>query len=294
MIEFTETLAPAGWTQRFTVDEVLYRKKTGHHELVIFRNSEFGRVMALDGVIQTTEGDEFVYHEMLAHVPILAHGRAERVLIIGGGDGGMLREVLRHATVRHVTQVEIDAEVIETCKRHLPNHSQGAFDDARVSIVIQDGLRYVSESDDSFDVIISDSTDPVGPGEALYTGDFYAGCRRCLRPEGVLVTQNGNVFTQSEEIATTAARLAPLFEDTTFYTAAVPTYLGGPMAFAWAARDRALRSVSVDVLRSRYADSGVTTRYYTPEVHRAAFALPGFMLDVIDTATRRGGPNRGE
>lgn len=282
MNEFTETLAPLGWTQRFAVEEVLYRNKTDHQDLIIFRNNEFGRVMALDGVVQTTEGDEFVYHEILAHVPILSHGSVERVLIIGGGDGAMLREVLRHRSVRHVTQVEIDAEVIETCKRYLPNHSQGAFDDPRVNLVIDDGLSYVGRAPAGFDVIISDSTDPIGPGEALYTGGFYAGCRQCLNRGGVLVTQNGNLFTQLDEVTTTAARLATVFEDTTFYTAAVPTYLGGLMAFAWGTDDQTLREVSLEVLRHRYAASGIKARYYTPELHLASFALPRFVRDATD------------
>lgn len=281
MIEFTETLGSDAWTQRFTVDEVLYRNKTEHQDLVIFRNSQFGRVMALDGVVQTTEGDEFIYHEMLAHVPILAHGEAERVLIIGGGDGGMLREVLRHPAVKHVTQVEIDAEVIEMCKRYLPNHSAGAFDDPRVEVVIDDGLRYTAGyAGEPFDVVISDSTDPIGPGEALYTGEFYAGCKHCLRDGGVLVTQNGNVFTQLDEVATSAGRLAPTFGDVWFYTAAIPTYIGGVMAFAWATDDASLRDVPAPVLSQRYTRSGIETRYYTPEIHRAAFVLPRFMLDA--------------
>lgn len=288
MNEFTEVLEPGGWTQRFTVDEVLYRHRTEHQDLVIFRNSEFGRVMALDGVVQTTEGDEFVYHEMLAHVPILAHGRARRVLIIGGGDGAMLREVLRHESVTHVTQVEIDAQVIETCKRYLPGHSRGAFDDARVELVIDDGCHYAANADAYFDVIISDSTDPVGPGEALYSQDFYAACRARLDTGGVLVAQNGNLFTQLDEIETSAARLAPLFADVAFYSAAVPTYIGGAMAFAWASDDPALRRVSRDELAARCAASGITTRYYTPAVHQAAFALPRFVQDAVHGALESG------
>lgn len=288
MNEFTEVLEPNGWTQRFVVDEVLYRNRTEHQDLVIFRNNEFGRVMALDGVVQTTEGDEFVYHEMLAHVPILAHGRARRVLIIGGGDGGMLREVLRHQAVSQVTQVEIDAEVIETCRQYLPNHSRGAFDDPRADIVIDDGFEFLARTGDAFDVIISDSTDPVGPGEALYTSDFYAACRQRLNDGGVLVAQNGNVFTQLDEVRTTAARLAPLFEDAAFYSAAVPTYLGGVMAFAWATDDAGLRRVPLNELQDRFARSGIETRYYTPEVHQAAFALPRFVLDAVDEARRSG------
>ncbi len=284
MIEFTERLAPDDWTQRFIVEEILYRRKTQHQDLVIFRNNLFGRVLALDGVVQTTEGDEFVYHEMLAHVPLLAHGHARRVLIIGGGDGGIAREVLRHPGVAHVTQVEIDGEVVEICKEHLPSLSQGAFDDPRLELVIGDAARFVHESGERYDVIISDSTDPIGPGEALYSRDFYAGCRERLDEGGVFVAQNGNVFTQLEEVATTARRLGPLFADCTFYGAAVATYIGGFMALAWATDHAALRETPQAVLDQRLADSGIRTRYYTPELHRAAFALPRFVLDAIASA----------
>jgi spermidine synthase len=287
MIEFTERLPPLAWTQSFTVEEILFRRKTAHQDLVIFRNSEFGRVLALDGVVQTTEGDEFVYHEMLTHVPLFAHHAPRRVLIIGGGDGGILREVLRHPTVEHVTQVEIDAEVIEICKRYLPSLSHGAFDDPRLELVIADGARYVAEAHTHFDVIISDSTDPIGPGVALYTREFYAGCRARLAPGGILVAQNGNVFTQLDEVTTTAARLGPLFQDCTFYGAAVPTYIGAMMALAWATDDPGLRALSRESLEQRYAERSIATRYYTPEMHQGAFALPRFVTDAVTAARVR-------
>lgn len=277
---FEETLHPA-WSHRLAVDQILFERRTEHQHLVIFRNTLFGRVMALDGLVQTTEGDEFIYHEMLANVPILAHGRAERVLIVGGGDGGMLREVSRHASVRHVVQVEIDRAVVELCREYLPNHSAGAYDDPRLELVIGDGMDYVRHATERFDVIIADSTDPVGPGEALFREDFYAACRRCLTPGGVLVTQSGVPFTQHDELANTARRLQAVFADQHFYTAAVPSYVGGVMAFAWASDDPQLRRTPLEVLEQRFRESAITTRYYTPEVHRAAFALPRFLLDVI-------------
>ena len=176
--------------------------------------------MVLDGIVQTTERDEFIYHEMLAHVPVFAHGSARRVLIIGGGDGGMLREVIRHREVERVVQVEVDAGVIDTCREHLPNHSAGAFDDPRVEIVIADGARYVAETAERFEVVISDSTDPVGPGTALFSPEFYAGCRRCLAPGGVLVTQNGVAFLQPEVAGGTARELDRHFRDWHFFSAA--------------------------------------------------------------------------
>ncbi|MDH5767074.1 MAG: polyamine aminopropyltransferase, partial [Gammaproteobacteria bacterium] len=190
MKTYAETLYDS-YGQEFAVDKVYFENKTDHQHLVIFENAKFGRVMALDGIIQTTEADEFIYHEMLTHVPLLAHGNVKRVLIIGGGDGGMLREVCKHSSVEHITQVEIDDQVVDMCKEYLPNHSAGAYDDPRVNIVIDDGANFVRQCTDKFDVIISDSTDPIGPGDVLFTSDFYADCKQCLTEDGILVTQNG-------------------------------------------------------------------------------------------------------
>ncbi len=284
MDEFREALLD-GWTQVMAVETVLHESRTAHQHLVIFHNPVFGRVLALDGIVQTTEADEFIYHEMLAHVPILAHGAACDVLAIGGGDGGLVREVLKHRTLDSVTMVEIDRSVIDLCRRHLPNHSRGAFDDPRLAVEIADGLAYVQQTDRRFDVIISDSTDPIGPGEALHSAAFYAGCRRCLSPGGVFVAQNGTAFDQQDGIRATARRLGPLFADTTFYLTHVPSYIGGPMALAWASDDRSLRHHTHDALTARMAAARIETRYYTPAVHQGAFALPAFVERVIREAT---------
>ncbi|WP_136678455.1 polyamine aminopropyltransferase [Neptunomonas sp. XY-337] len=268
--------------QQFTIDEVLFEQQTDSWHLIIFRNEMFGTVMALDGIIQTTERDEFVYHEMLTHVPLFAHGAAKRVLIIGGGDGGILREVTKHPEVEHVTQVEIDQAVIDMCKTYLPNHSAGAFDDPRANIVIADGIEYVTQTDEKFDVIISDCTDPVGPGEVLFSSTFYEGCKRCLNEGGIFVAQNGVAFMQIEEVQTTKRRLSPYFNDQSFYCAAVPTYIGGNMTLAWAADNPALRSVELQTLEARFVASGIKTRYYNPQMHAGAFALPQYIIDALD------------
>ena len=278
---FTETLYDA-LGQTFRIDKVYFENKTEHQHLMIFHNAALGRVMVLDGVVQTTEKDEFVYHEMMAHVPLLAHGKAKQVLIVGGGDGGMLREVLKHRSVEQVTMVEIDSAVIEMAKEYLPNHSQGAFDDARANIVIADGMDFVRDTGQRFDVIISDSTDPIGPGEILFSDDFYAQCKRILNPGGIVVTQNGVAFFQLDEVRTTASRLSHHFSDTTFYSAAVPTYYGGIMTFAWGSNDAAIRHVDVQTLQHRFKSSGINTRYYTPEIHQASFALPRYIVDALD------------
>ncbi|CAO3449712.1 Spermidine synthase (EC 2.5.1.16) [Azospirillum argentinense] len=272
--------------QRLRMGRVLHRDRTGLQDLVIFENPVLGRVMALDGVVQTTEGDEFVYHEMLTHVPILAHGRVRRVLIVGGGDGGMLRRCLEHKAVERVTMVEIDRSVVDLSIAHLPSISAGAFDDPRTDLVIADGCAFVKnkgvkETAERFDVIIVDSTDPHGPGAVLFTEEFYADCKARLTPGGVMVTQNGVPFLQPGELKDSHRRLGRLFGDAGFFVAPVPSYYGGFMAFGWATDDAALRRQTAEAIRPRFEAAGLTTRYYTPDIHVASFALPAFMLAAL-------------
>ena len=272
------------------VDRVVLEEGTGHQRLVVADSARFGRMFSLDGVTQLTMADEHVYHEMLAHVPILAHGAATRIGIIGGGDGGLVEEVLKHPGIEHVTIAELDAGVIDFARTYLPDLGGGAWDDPRVDIVLGDGARFVAETDRRFDVLVVDSTDPIGPGAALFTPAFYAGCRRVLRPGGVVVTQNGVPFFQPDELSGSLRALGERFADATCYLGVVPTYIGGFMAFGWATDDRGLRSVPLDVLTARYEAAGLAerTRYYTPEVHRAAFALPRFIRDLVERAAARG------
>ena len=280
MKHFSETLYDS-YGQELRIDELLYENKTRHQHLIIFRNAHFGRVMVLDGVVQTTENDEFIYHEMLAHVPILAHGNVSSVLIVGGGDGGMLREVLKYKHVQSVVLVEIDGEVAGFCRKYLPDHSQGAFDDPRLEMVIDDGLNYLLKTADAFDIIISDGTDPIGPGKTLFSEEFYRACRERLTAGGVLVTQNGVAFMQLDEVVGTAAHLRGLFRDWHFYMAAVPTYVGGGMVFGWASDNRLLRHTSLSLLQQRYREAKISTRYYNPAIHVGSFALPNFVLEAI-------------
>lgn len=266
--------------QTLRMDKVLYDSDTDHQRLVVFENGRFGRVLTLDGVVQTTEGDNAIYHEMLTHVPVLAHGHAKDVLIIGGGDGGMAREVLKHSTVERVTMVEIDAGVIDFSKTYLPQLSQGAFDDSRLELVIADGAAFVKETEKRFDVIIVDSTDPVGPGEVLFTHTFYGHAKRCLKPEGILVTQNGVPFMQGDELTNTMRAFKALFANWTCYTATIPTYAFGPMALGWGT-DGDAGNVDLQTLQQRFEKSGLDPFYYTPEVHMGAFALPGYIKKLM-------------
>lgn len=280
MKRFDEVLHQ-GYSQSFEVTRVLYHDKTEHQDLIIFDTPTFGRVMALDNIVQVTTKDEFVYHEMMTHVPILAKGDVSDVLIIGGGDGGILREVLRHTTVQNATMVEIDRTVVDLCQDFFPDISLGAFDDPRARLIIADGVKFVAETDQRFDVIIVDSTDPIGPGEVLFTESFYASCHRCLKDDGILVTQNGVPFFQGSEVVNTNQRMAKSFQDNGFYTAVVPTYIGGFMTLGWGCDNASLRDVPIDTLRARFIEADIETCYYTPDIHKAAFALPRFIEDLL-------------
>ena len=257
-----------------------YDSATDHQRIRVFENPTFGRIMTLDGVVQVTEADNFIYHEMLTHVPILAHGGARRILIVGGGDGGMAREVLKHDGIEQVTMVEIDSAVVDFCKTYLPSISAGAFEDPRLDLVIADGADFMRQNRDDYDVIIVDSTDPVGPGEVLFTDTFYGHAKARLAEGGILVTQNGVPFLQGGELTNTMRAFRALFTDATCYLATVPTYAGGPMAFGWGT-DGAARGVTLETLRQRFAAAGIETDYYTPEVHLGAFALPPYVARLI-------------
>ena len=280
MAEWMQERLHRDYAQALRVERVLYDSATDHQRLRLFENGRFGRVLTLDDVVQTTEADNFVYHEMMAHVPILAHGGVRRVLIVGGGDGGLAREVLRHAGVERVTMVEIDAGVIDFSRQYLPALSAGAFDDPRLQVVIDDGAAFMGRAGDLYDVILIDSTDPVGPGEVLFTDSFYAHARNRLAEGGILVTQNGVPFLQGGELTGTMRAFKALFADWGCYLCTVPTYAGGPMALGWAT-DGVARATPLAVLQARFAEVRFTPDYYTPEVHLAAFALPGYVRRLM-------------
>jgi spermidine synthase len=280
-----------GFRMTYEVKRVIYELETEHQHLVLFEHPFFGKMLMLDGATQVTTADEFVYHEMMSHVPILAHGRAEEVLIVGGGDCGVAEEVLKHKSVKRLTQVEIDASVVEFAKRHFPEFTEPVFADKRFDLVIADGMTYVAKTERRFDVIIVDSTDPQGPGKVLFSQKFYAACRRCMRKGAVMVTQRGVPIFQADELTQAVAHFRALFADGYCYVAAIPTYVGGHLAMGWATDDVKLRRASVKTIARRYERAGrFPTRYWTPEVHVAAFALPRFIAEkVAKAAARRSG-----
>ena len=280
-----ETLYPS-WGQRFLVKRELARVQSEFQDIVIFDSFSHGRVMVLDGCIQITERDEFVYQEMLAHVPLLAHGAARNILIIGAGDGGVLRRVLQHNNVERAVMVEIDGEVIRLSKEFLPEIGGEAWNDPRAEIIVGDGIDYVARAPDaSFDIIIVDSTDPIGVGEVLFTDAFYESCARVLTPRGLVVNQCGVPFMQAEELAETSKRRKRFFPHVSAYVAAVPTYVGGYMTLGIASKAADIGTHSADEISARAAQAGIlgTTRYWTPHIHVGSFHLPPYISCHLPT-----------
>lgn len=273
-----------GWGQRFCVERTLARVQSAFQDIWLFDSVSHGRVLMLDGVVQITEADEFVYQEMIVHVPLLAHGRPENVLIIGAGDGGVLRRVLQHRGVKRAVMVEIDGEVVRLSREFLPTIGGAAWTDPRAEVLIADGIAYAATAPTaSFDIIIVDSTDPAGPGEALFTDAFYADCTRLLSPAGIIVNQCGVPFMQANELKETSARRGRVFPYVSAYLAAVPTYVGGFMTLGIAANSGDPGSVSVNTLAARAKAAGIdgSTRYWTPEIQFASFQLPPYIVQYL-------------
>src|SRR5262249_17497782 len=274
-----------GFRMTFAADRVLYETTTGHQHLVLFEQKHFGKVLMLDGATQVTTRDEFIYHEMMSHVPILAHGRTREVLIVGGGDCGIAEEVLKHRTVTRLTQVEIDASVVEFATEHFPEFTRPVLSDPRFDLVIDDGMKYVATTDRRFDVIIVDSTDPHGPGKVLFSREFYAACRRCMTRGGVMVTQNGVPFLQPDELIASVGHFRSLFAHGGCHGAAIPPDVGGHMGVGGAPADATPGDVPAEPLAQRSdADGRFATRYWTPAVPGAASALPRFIPDPVARA----------
>jgi spermidine synthase len=266
--------------QRFQVDKVIFREQSQFQDVMIFENPIFGRILTLDGVIQVTQKDEPAYHEMMTHVPLLSHPDPQKVLIIGGGDGGIARECLKHPNLE-VTMVELDPSVTEMCKAYMPSVSDGAFGNPRLRLLFQDGCVFMKDAEEKFDVILVDSTDPIGPGAVLFTEEFYHDCFNRLTENGILVTQNGVPFLQSDELVSSVTKFRKFFVDGGCYVTAVPTYYGGFMALGWASKAADNRHRARDEIAAKVARIGLKTRYYNPDIHKAAFAVPEFVRQLI-------------
>ena len=262
------------------VDRVVEARRTEYQELAVVTAGPLGRVLILDGCIQATEFDEAGYHEMLVHVPLLTHPDPRRVLVIGGGDGGTAREVLRHASVQQVDLCEIDEGVIQAARDHLPSLA-GSLDDPRVSIHIADGAEFAAGQERAYDVILVDSSDPEGPASVLYTPEFYAALKAALTPGGLVCSQMESYFIYPELIRRVFGFLPDIFPAPRYYTTNVPTYNSGVIGFALCAAEGDPAAVAPDPVRAAALGQ---LRHYTPGLHSAAFVLPRPALGLLPPA----------
>lgn len=261
------------------VDRQLYSGQSEFQRIDVFDSKEFGRFLTLDGYMMLTEKDEFIYHEMITHIPMAVHPGVKKVLVIGAGDGGVIRELTRYAGVEHIDMVEIDPLVVEVCRKYLPQ-TACRLDDPRVSIHYEDGLKYIRSVENEYDLIIVDSTDPFGPGEGLFTREFYGNCYKALREDGIMVNQHESPFYEDDAVAMQRAhkRIVESFDISKVYQAHIPTYPSGHWLFGFASKKyhpvRNLNAVAWNML-------GLSTRYYTTQLHAGAFALPYYVEELL-------------
>lgn len=262
------------------VEKQLYSAQSEFQRIDVFDSPEFGRFLTLDGYMMLTEKDEFIYHEMMVHVPMAVHPHCERVLVIGAGDGGVIRELVRYDTIQRIDMVEIDEMVVEVCKKYLPQ-TACAFDDPRVNLYFQDGLKFVRRRLMEYDLIIVDSTDPFGPGEGLFTKEFYGNCFKALKEDGILVNQHESPFYDDDAIAMQRAhkRIVESFPMSRVYQAHIPTYPSGHWLFGFSSK----KYHPVEDLReAEWKKLGIKTRYYNTKLHRGAFALPNYVEELLE------------
>lgn len=257
------------------IKHTLVTEKTDFQDLAVIETEQFGRMLVLDGMVMTTVKDEFVYHEMVAHPVLFTHPDPKRVLVVGGGDGGVIREVLKHPMVEKAVLVEIDGKVIEHSKRHLPEIA-GALDDPRVEVIVNDGYMHIHDFKNTYDVIMVDSTEPVGPAVNLFTRGFYQGIFDALKEDGIFVAQTDNPWFKAELIRSVHKDVREVFPVVRVYTANIPTYPSGLWTFTMGSK----RYDPLQVEESRI--SPIDTRYYTPRLHKAAFVLPRFVEELLE------------
>lgn len=255
------------------INKTLHTEQTEFQKLDMVETEEFGNMLILDGMVMTTQKDEFVYHEMVAHVPLFTHPNPENVLVVGGGDGGVIREVLKHPSVKKATLVEIDGKVIEYSKIYLPEIA-GKLEDPRVEVKVDDGFMHIANSENVYDVIMVDSTEPVGPAVNLFTKGFYAGISKALKEDGIFVAQTDNPWFTPELINQVQRDVREIFPITRLYIANIPTYPSGMWTFTIGSK----KHDPLEVEENRFFD--IETKYYTKELHKAAFVLPKFVADL--------------
>ena len=275
---YYKEITPAGFGIAIEQKEVLFSAQSEFQKVeIIDSNSELGKILTLDDLMMTTEGDEFYYHEMISHVPMMQHPNPKTVLVIGGGDGGTVREVLKHDTVEKVVLCEIDGMVIDACKKYLPTIACG-LDNPKVEILVQDAIEYIKDKKNMFDIILIDSTDPMGPGEGLFTEEFYTNIKEALKEGGIMASQSESPVVNKAEIVKIYKLLKKVFPTCVAYTSPIPTYPGG--YWSWSFCSETVKPLAYYDER-RANDITKTCKIYNKEYHNAVFALPNYLKELL-------------
>jgi spermidine synthase len=282
---FQQQVAP-GVRVTYEADRIVDRARHDGRETLLIDNEYFGRLMFVDGALRSSSADEFIYHEMMSHVPILGHGKVERVLIVGGADFGLAEEVLKHRGVRRLVQVDSDRQTQNLARSHFAGVNGPVFEDGRFELIAIAEAQFLTTTDERFDVILADIPDPLGMEISPLTQEFFRAARSCLTPGGLLVSRLVVPFLHPLVFSVAIKRLSAVFPYVTAYLVPVPSSLGGPVAIGWASNVLRPDEPAPEVLASRYTNAFIGTYYYTPEVHRAAFALPQYLRDSVTAATR--------
>lgn len=261
----------------FKIKDILHSEYSDFQKVEIIETEAYGKMLLLDGLVMTTEKDEFFYHEMISHIPMLAHQNPERVLIVGGGDGGTVREVLKHPSVKEVVLCEIDGAVIEVSKKYLPSIA-GKLDDSRVKINVEDAIEYMKRQSKNFDVILIDSTDPMGPGEGLFTEDFYTNVKNALKEGGVMAAQSESPILNQKELGLISSLLKKVFPVVKTYIAPVPTYPGS--FWSWTFCSEIVNPTEIKNIKAA-EEIEKHAKLYNREFHKSVFVLPNFIRDIV-------------
>ena len=264
------------------VEEQLYSAQSPFQRIDVFQSKEFGRFFTLDGLMMVTEKDEFIYHDMITHVAMATNPNIKKVLVIGAGDGGTVRELTRYASIEHIDMVEIDKMVVDVCIKYLPQ-TACKLNDERVSLIFEDGLKFVRTKVNEYDLIIVDSTDPFGPGEGLFTKEFYGNCFNALKEDGILVNQHETPYYDSyaKSMQRAHKRIKEFFPICRVYQAHIPTYPSGHWLFGFASKKY---DPVKDLDAEKWNNLGLKTKYYNTDIHKGAFALPNYVIDLLKAA----------
>ncbi|CAG5118462.1 unnamed protein product [Candidula unifasciata] len=269
-----------GQCMSLQVEEVLHKEKSDYQDILVFKSKSYGNVLVLDGIIQCTERDEFSYQEMLAHLPLFSHSNPKKVLIIGGGDGGVAREVLKHDCVEEVHMCEIDERVIEASKKYLPQMAS-SFSDPRMKLYIGDGFKYISQHEGEFDVIVTDSSDPIGPASSLFEKQYYELMKKALRPNGIVCSQGECMWIHMDLIKGMLEFCGSLYPSVSYAYTAIPTYPCGQIGFVICSLDPDTDFENPPREISPADTERLNLRYYNTDIHKCAFKLPEFARRVL-------------